>query len=119
MKKHFLWFGGAYLLLAMALVSTVLFWHFHREVKISEAEEHKQPFVEEDFRESFWDGFYENHQSEYFQLFFQFLIMGAGAAYLARSHDHDMKRIEMKVDEVLRQMGLDDPDRVVPEDWQE
>lgn len=118
MKKHLMWFGGAYLLLAMTIVSAVFFWHYHREVKISEAEEHNQPFVEEDFRNSYWNGFWENHQSEYAQLFFDFMIMGALANLIARKHQAEAIRLEAKLDFLIEHFDLN-PDEPITDDWQE
>lgn len=118
MKRHLKWYGGAYFLFAMTIISAVLFWHFHREVKIAEAEEHGQPFVEEDFRNSYWDGFFENHQSEYAQLFFDFMIMGAFANIIARKHQAEAVRLEAKLDQLLEHLEQD-PNERITEDWKD
>jgi hypothetical protein len=48
-----------------------------------------------------WAEYFENHQSEYAQLFFQALLLGALGTYLFKKEKDDILRIERKVDELI------------------
>lgn len=50
----------------------------------------------------FWDGFWENTQSEYQQLFVQFLGLVAFARWVAYKQQEDLDEIKAKLDELER-----------------
>lgn len=68
-----------------------------RDAAIHEARSHHEKYVEDEFRTEWFRDTFENHQSEYAQLFFQGLILVALADKLA-------KKGEEKLDEVLERL---------------
>jgi len=104
-------YGFLVILLALWVGTTIGFWHQER------AEDRERysnqcelivtfggdcpPYRESDT--SFWAGFWENHQSEYAQLFVQGLLLIALANVFARKESENTKN---DVKEALREMGL-------------
>jgi hypothetical protein len=104
-SRFFRWYGALLILLVMWVGTSLLYWtHLRDEVK-HQAEEHGQAFDEDEFRSQYWAGYFENHQSEYAQLFFQGLLIGALGSYLFKKEKEDILRIEAKVDALLREQG--------------
>lgn len=64
---------------------------------------HGLPFQTGEFMAYFWARFFENHASESWQLAVQALLISAFSHVLFRKGDEDMRRLEAKVDRLLRQ----------------
>ena len=109
MRRLLHWYAAIIIFFVMWAVSTVLFWHFDRQHEMNEAQQfcelQQQPasacFEESEFRTRFWAENFENHQSEYAQLFFQALLLGALGSYLFKKEKDDLLRIEAKVDALI------------------
>src|SRR5687768_14589553 len=109
MRRLLHWYAAIIIFFVMWAVSTVLFWHFDRQHEMNEAQQfcelQQRPpsecFEESEFRTRFWAENFENHQSEYAQLFFQALLLGALGSYLFKKEKDDLLRIEAKVDALI------------------
>jgi hypothetical protein len=76
------------------------FKYMHEKVEL-EAAAHQQPFSESEFRTEWLSDTFENHQSEYAQLFFQSLFVVAMASVWFRKQQEELARIEAKLDQIL------------------
>jgi|SRR5687767_3616022 len=109
MVRFLKWYSALFIFLVMWIGSSLLFWHFDRQHELNEAEQfcelQQQPvsecFEEREFRTRYWAEYFENHQSEYAQLFFQALLLGALGTYLFKKEKDDLLRIEEKVDALI------------------
>ncbi len=107
------------ILFGACLFLTVGFWHYTREVAIHDAKdqaalelgsEDRWPEVweEEEFRDTFWAGLYENDQSEMLQLGVEgvmLIALGAWVAYKDQEQFDELNerldKIEAKIDRAL------------------
>lgn len=109
MRRFLMWYGAVLIFLLMWIGSSIVFWHYDRQHEMDEAQKfcelQGQPasecFEESDFRTRYWAEYFENHQSEYAQLFFQALLLGALGSYLFKKEKDDLLRIEEKVDALI------------------
>ncbi|HEX5566091.1 MAG TPA: hypothetical protein VFY14_03995 [Streptomyces sp.] len=62
-----------------------------------------QPAIQQEGWSEFWSATTENWQSEFLQLLFQAGVVGAMAPVLFRKSIEDSRRIEAKLDKLLRQ----------------
>jgi hypothetical protein len=99
--KFFKWYGVLVIFAVMWLGTSFAYWTTLRDRMVHEAEEHGQEFKEDEFRTEYWAGYFENHQSEYAQLFFQALFIGAMGVVLFKKEKEDILRIEQKLDHLL------------------
>ena len=109
-------YGAGLILLALFIGSTAGFWHQGYAKTRHEAEsacdnikahdpDAKCPIWEaQDQRTHFWDGMWENVQSEYQQLLLQFLLMVAFASWLAYKEKEGEDEILDKLDELKREL---------------
>ena len=104
--KFFRWYGVLVIFAVMWLGTSMVYWSQLRDQAVHEAQEHGQEFKEDEFRTEFWAGFFENHQSEYAQLFFQGLFIGAMGVVLFKKEKEDILRIEQKLDRLLAEQGV-------------
>ncbi len=89
--------GVAVILLLLWVSCTALFWGYERQVVQHEAEDHQTEFAEDEFRDEFWSGTFENLQSEWTQLFVQAVFVVGFASFLFKKSKEDMDRLEEKV----------------------
>jgi hypothetical protein len=106
MKRFITWYGVLVIFLAMWLGTSFVYWNQLRDQAVHEAQQHQQPFDESEFRTEYWAGYFENHQSEYAQLFFQALLIGALGTYIFKKEKEELIRIEQKLDAVLTRQGI-------------
>lgn len=107
MRKFFTWYGALVIFLVMWVASSGIYWTQLRDQVRQDAQAHGEAFDEDEFRTEYWAGYFENHQSEYAQLFFQALLIGALGSYLFKKEKEEILRLEQKVDALLRQQGAD------------
>lgn len=109
MRRFLHWYAALFIFLLMWIGSSLLFWHYDRQHEMNEGRQFcelqgkpaSECFKESEFRTRFWAEFFENHQSEYAQLFFQALLLGALGTYLFKKEKDDLLRIERKVDALI------------------
>ncbi len=101
------WYGVIVVFLVMWVGSSFIYWSQLRDQVKQDAQEHGQEYKEDEFRTEYWAGYFENHQSEYAQLFFQALLIGALGAFLFKKEKEEVLRLDQKIDELLRRQGLD------------
>ncbi|HEX2040359.1 MAG TPA: hypothetical protein VHF47_11585 [Acidimicrobiales bacterium] len=109
MIRFLKWYAAIVIFLVMWVASSFVFWHFDRQQEMNEAEQfcelQGQPvsacFEESEFRTRYWAEYFENHQSEYAQLFFQALFIGALGSYLFKKEKDEILRIEEKIDALI------------------
>ena len=109
MRRFLRWYAALFIFFAMWIACSVAFWHYDRQHEMNEARQFcelqgetvSECFEESEFRTRFWAEFFENHQSEYAQLFFQALLLGALGTYLFKKEKDDLLRIEAKVDALI------------------
>lgn len=102
MKRFFNWYGVLVIFAVMWLGTTMAYRATLRDQVAAEARQHNTEFSEADFNAEFWAGYFENHQSEYAQLFFQGLFIAAMGATLFKKEKEDLIRIEQKIDQLLK-----------------
>jgi hypothetical protein len=90
-KGFFRKYGFGLILLALFLISVSAFWNQTYAYTRSEAEMHGQEWTKDDQETEFWNGFHENMQSEFGQLFVQFLGMVAFASWVAAKQDESQE----------------------------
>ncbi len=106
--RFFRRWGAIVILVIMWAASTFGFWYFERQVEQHDAEDHQTEFSEDEFRDRFWAGTFENLQSEWAQLAVQGgLFIGAGA-YVFLKQKEDIKRLETKIDRLTQLQGGSD-----------
>lgn len=82
-------YGLGLILLALFLVSVSAYWNQTYAYTRSEASAHGEQWEEDDQRTEFWNGIWENMESEFGQLLVQFLGMVAFANWVAKKQQED------------------------------
>ncbi len=109
MSRFLKWYGAILIFLVMWVGSSFLFWHYDRQHEMNEAKQFcelqgrpaSECFEESDFRTRYLAEYFENHQSEYAQLFFQALLLGALGSLLFKKEKDELLRIEAKIDALI------------------
>jgi hypothetical protein len=114
MRRHLGRWASAYVLVVFLAISLQQYWHWQRIVELHQARSHGEPFVEHEFRATFWAGLFENLQSEWAQLLGQaILLLSPLAMVMWRAEQtadkQDVERLEGKLDRTLARLG-EDPD---------
>lgn len=94
-------YGFGLILLALFLGSVAAYADAKQTVCGYDADQHGQPYDPVECRAEFWDGFWENQQSEMAQLLVQFLGMVAFARWITYRAEEQTDRLEAKVDRLL------------------
>jgi len=90
MKKHFRWWGAAYILFAL-FAGSWIGQYFTMDA------ETPGPLSGPEF----WAATFENWQSEWLQLFVQAVLLLGLGHYVFKADKEDMERLEAKVDRLL------------------
>jgi hypothetical protein len=109
MRRFLHWYAAILIFLVMWIVSSFAFWHFDRQHEMNEAQQlcelqgkpASECFEERAFRTRYLAEYFENHQSEYAQLFFQALLIGAMGSVLFKKEKEELLRIEAKIDSLV------------------
>lgn len=99
---HFRRFGFLYILLFLFLGSWIGQFYTQMEVVMLDAREHGDVFYWSEFWPQFFAATFENWQSEFLQLLVQALGMYVLAQAVFQKSEEDMRRIERKIDRLLR-----------------
>lgn len=95
--KRFFNFYGAILIFLLMWLGTMSAHYYYMEKKTQhEAEEHGQVWNREDFHDEWLSDTFENHQSEYAQLFFQTLLVVGLGNYLMKKQEADIREAVAK-----------------------
>lgn len=86
--------GAVLIFLVMWLASMGFHYHYARVAAHEEAEQHHVVYTESEFRHAWFRDIFENHQSEYAQLFFQGLLVVGFAHALFRKSVEDLEEIK-------------------------
>lgn len=105
MKKFFKDYGFAVILFVFMTVATLAYWHQTYSYTRSEAKMHQQAWEQQDQRTEFWNGMWENLQSEYQQLLIQFMGMVVFATYIAHKEEHNYEEIKSQLDELKEMLN--------------
>lgn len=97
-SKHLKRWGVVYIFLVMWLGSMVVHYNELAAKSQNEAAEHSQEWSHSDFVTEFLSDTFENHQSEYAQLFFQTLLVVGYASVIFKKEKEDTVRQEAKLD---------------------
>lgn len=90
-----MWFrkyGAIVIFLIMWLGSMAAHYHYMEIKTKEEAQTHQQEWTREDFHNEWLSDTFENHQSEYAQLFFQTLLVIGLGSYLMQKQEEDIKK---------------------------
>lgn len=98
--SHFRRYGAIYILLVFALLSTGLFYEHTLDQVEAEAIKNSQNFDKSDANRAFWVGMFENLQSEWWQLFLQFLLIGALGKIIFFKEKEDLEEIKAMIQEM-------------------
>lgn len=96
MKKIFSWYGAIILFLLLALGTGYGHYQFLKVKTQNEAVAHNQEWSEKEFQEEWLSDTFENHQSEYAQLFLQTLIVIGLSNYLMKKQEDDIRQAVRK-----------------------
>ena len=109
-KRHFRRWGAVYILLVLFLLSWAgQFW----TLAIAEGDEarlHDATFSYADFLPKFLSATLENWQSEWLQLVVQGAVLLGMKHLIFKADAEDQERIEAKLDLLLRERGLTQPE---------
>lgn len=90
-KGFFRKYGFGLILLAMFLFFVSAYWNQTYAYTRSEAEMNKVEWSKDDQETEFWNGLHENMQSEFAQLFVQFMGMVAFASWVSAKEDESQE----------------------------
>jgi hypothetical protein len=99
-SRHLRRWGAVYILAALWLGSSALYFWAELFAQIHEAHEHGQAMEWPQFWAAFWSGYFENLQSEWAQLAVQAVLIVGFAHVVFRKGEEDNARLERKVDEL-------------------
>jgi hypothetical protein len=102
--RHFRRWGVVYIFFIMWMATGVVHYHYLGEKLKAEAEEQGFIYHEPDRKTEWLSDTFENHQSEYAQLFFQTLLVVGFAKVLFQKETEDRERIERKIDELAERL---------------
>lgn len=100
MRQHLKRVGAIYLLAALAIVTTWLFWQFNTWEAMDQARQHGQAFSPGEAQTAFWSKALENLQSEWWQLLLQSIVTGAAVHVLFKKMVDDTDEIKAMVREL-------------------
>ena len=98
--KHLRRWGAVYIFFAMWMGTGAAHYHYMHEKTKHEAEQHGQAFSEEEFKNEWLSDSFENHQSEYAQLFFQSLLVIGFAHVVFKKEVEDVEEIKAQLREL-------------------